>query len=148
MEWVQAQKADPSISHVITRIEAKEVGTLEVSEEMSQEVKPYLRQKGQLCLKEGVFYLCRGQIQWDCNEFQLVIPPIYRLEAMHGAHHDVGQQMLNILCDRFYWPNMETNATCHVCTCEWCLKLTVSMIKQSNVHYWWLILWSWSIWTT
>ena len=60
MEWVQAQKANPAISQVITWIKAEEMGTVKVSKEMSQEVKPYLRQKGQLCLKEGVLYQCRG----------------------------------------------------------------------------------------
>ena len=54
MEWVQAQKANPAISQVITWIKAEEVGTVKVSEEMSQEKKPYLRKKGQLCLKEGI----------------------------------------------------------------------------------------------
>ena len=56
MEWVQAQKADPAICQVITWIKVEEVGTVKVSEEMSQEVKPYLRQVGQLCLKDGVLY--------------------------------------------------------------------------------------------
>ena len=61
------------------------MGTVKVSEEMSQEVKPYLRQTGWLCLKEGVLYQYRGQTQRNHNEFQLVIPPSYILEAMHGA---------------------------------------------------------------
>ena len=34
-EWVQVQKADQTISQVITWIEAKEMGTVKVSEEMS-----------------------------------------------------------------------------------------------------------------
>ena len=45
---------------------------------------------------------------------------------MHGAHEDVGhlsfEQMLDILCDMFYWPNMEADMTCHVCICEQCLR--------------------------
>ena len=44
-EWVQAQKTYPAISQVITWIEAEEVGTVKVSEEMFREIKPYLRQK-------------------------------------------------------------------------------------------------------
>ena len=74
MEWVQAQKTNPAISQVIIWINAKEVSTMKVSEEMSQEVKPYLQQKGQLCLKEGVLYWCGGQTFRDCNELQLGIP--------------------------------------------------------------------------
>ena len=125
-EWVHAQKADPAINQVITWIKDGKHSTVKVSEEMSQEVKQYLRQKGQLCLKEGVLYWCRSQTQRDCIELQLVVPPDYRLEAMHGAHNDVGQlgleQMLNILHNRFYWPSMDVDATHHVSTCEQCLS--------------------------
>ena len=55
-EWVQAQKADPATGQVITSLKAEEVGTVKVSKELSQEVKLYLRQKTQLCLKDGVLY--------------------------------------------------------------------------------------------
>ena len=45
---------------------------------------------------------------------------------MCGAHDDADhlglEQMLNILHNRFYLPNMEDNATHHVSTCEWCLR--------------------------
>ena len=45
---------------------------------------------------------------------------------MCGAHDDVGhlglERMLNILHGRFYWPNLEADATYYVCTCEWCLR--------------------------
>ena len=48
MEWVQAQKVDPAINQVITWTENGKLDTVKVSDEMSQEVKLYLRQKGQL----------------------------------------------------------------------------------------------------
>ena len=131
---VWAQKADPVISQVTTSIEDGKLSSLKVSEEISQEVKQYLRQKGQLCLKEGVLYQCRSQTQRDHNELQLVVPPDYRLEAMHGAHNDLGLKwMLNILCDRFYWPNMEVDATHHVCTHEQCLRLKSK--QDTAEHY-------------
>ena len=45
---------------------------------------------------------------------------------MCGAHDDVGhlglRRMLRILHNWFYWPNLEADATYHVCTCEWCLR--------------------------
>ena len=55
MEWVQAQKADSVISQVTTWIENGKLSTMKISEEMSQEVKQYLRQKGQLCLKVALY---------------------------------------------------------------------------------------------
>ena len=46
---------------------------------------------------------------------------------MCGAHDDMGhlglKRMYDILHDRFYWPNLEADATCHVCICKWCLRL-------------------------
>ena len=46
------------------------------------------------------------QTQRDCDILQLVIPPDYRLEAMHRAHNDIGhlglKWMPDILCSRFY----------------------------------------------
>ena len=50
MDWVQAQKVDPTINQVVTWIEDKKLDTVKVGEEMSQELKQYLRQKEQLCL--------------------------------------------------------------------------------------------------
>ena len=44
-----------------------------------------------------------------------MVPPNYRLEAMQWAHNDVDhldlEWMFDILCDKFYWPNMEVDAT-------------------------------------
>ena len=76
-EWAQAKRADPTIGQVITWIMAEEVDAVKVSKKTSQEVKPYLRQKGQLCLKGGVLYQCRVQTQKDHNKLKMVIPPTY-----------------------------------------------------------------------
>ena len=119
---VQAQKTDLAINQVITWLEDKLLGTAKVGKEMSPELRQYLRQKGQLYLQEGVLYRCGSSTRQDGNEFQLVVPHDHRLEAMCGAHVDVGhlglERMLDILCDRFYWPNLAVDATCYVCTCE------------------------------
>ena len=46
MDWVQAQKAVSTINQVITWLEDKKLETVKVGEEMSQELKQYLRQTG------------------------------------------------------------------------------------------------------
>ena len=56
MDWIQAQKVDPTIKQVVTWIESKKLDTVKVGEEISPESKQYSRQKGQLCLQEGVLY--------------------------------------------------------------------------------------------
>ena len=62
-----------------------------------------------------------------------MVLPEYRLEAMCGAHDDVGhlglKMMLNILCIRIYWPNLEADAICHVHACEQCLRLKSNLDK-------------------
>ena len=55
-DWVQVLKADPVINQVVIWIESKNLDTVKVGEEMSPELKQYLRQKGELCLQEGVLY--------------------------------------------------------------------------------------------
>ena len=62
-----------------------------------------------------------------------MVLPAYRLKAMCGAHNNLGHlglhRMLDILCDRFYWPNLEAEATCHVHTCEQCLRFKSKHVK-------------------
>ena len=57
----------------------------------------------------------------DHNELQLVILQEYRLEATCESHNDVChlslEQMLEILWDWFYSPNLEADAKYHLCTC-------------------------------
>ena len=126
-DWVQAQKGGPGIKQIITWLEDKLLGTVKVGKEMSPELRQCLRQKGQLYLQDGVLYRCGSCTNQDGNEFQLVVPPDYRLEAMCMAHDDVGhlglRRMLDILGNRFCWPNLEADATHCVCTCEWCQRL-------------------------
>ena len=55
-DWVQAEKVDPAINQVITWLDDKRLDTVKVGEEMSQELKQYLRQKGQLHLHWEVLY--------------------------------------------------------------------------------------------
>ena len=102
-DWVQAQKVDPAINQVITWSEDKLLGSVNMGKEMPPELRKYLREKGQLCLWEGVLYRCGIHNGQDINEFQLVVLPDYRLETMCGAHDDVGhlglERMLDILCN-------------------------------------------------
>ena len=60
-DWVQAQKTDPTISQVIIWMENKRLETVKVGEEMSHELTQYLRQRGKLCLQEGV-------LNWHCKQ--------------------------------------------------------------------------------
>ena len=82
-DWVQGQRTDPTINQVITWLESKKIDSVKVGEEMSQELKQYLRQWGKMCLWEGILYQHSNGARWDCNELQLVVTQIYRLQAMY-----------------------------------------------------------------
>ena len=101
---------------------------------MFHELKQCLRQRGKLCLQEGVLYWCTDQAHQDGNDLQLVVPPDYMIEAMCRAHNDIGhlgiQRMLDILQDRFSWPNLETDMTHHVWTCKRCLCIKGKQDKE------------------
>ena len=56
-EWVWVQKADPAFSQVTTWIDAGKVGTVKVSEEMSQEVRQYFKAEGTAVLESRILIL-------------------------------------------------------------------------------------------
>ena len=69
--WVQAQKADPTINQVVTWMESEKLDTVKVGDEMSQELKQYLRQQGEaVFVKKG---FCIGMVieldetEMNCN---------------------------------------------------------------------------------
>ena len=67
-DWVEAQKADPAINQVVTWMEGMKLDTVKVGDEMSQELKQYLRQWEKLCLQEWVLYWHGNWARWDQNE--------------------------------------------------------------------------------
>ena len=70
-----------------------------MNDEMSYELKQYLRHWGKLCLQEGVLYWQGDWARWDHNNLQLVVPLKYGLEAMYEAHNDMGHLGLNQMLD-------------------------------------------------
>ena len=52
---------------------------------------------------------------------------------MCGAHDYVGhlglKRILDICCNRFYWPNLEADAIHHVCACKQCLRFKCKQDK-------------------
>ena len=52
---------------------------------------------------------------------QLVLPTAYREVALKGCHDEVGhlglECMLDLMCDRFFWPHMAVQAKEECCPC-------------------------------
>ena len=115
-------------------MERRKVDTVKVGDEMSQELKQYLRQRGKLYLWERVLYQHINCARQDHNELQLAVPQGNRLQPVCGANNDVGHLslnwMLDILKDWFYWSNLEDDATDHILTCEHCLRFKGRQDKE------------------
>ena len=58
--------------------------------------------------------------------WQLVVPKSYRLRALAGCHDGVGHQgrmkPLSLLRERFFWPDMQEEATQYILKCPRCLR--------------------------
>ena len=53
LEWSQAQMQDPAISHIIQAIQIKNLNTIKHKQDMSSDLKAFLRIRKQLKLKTG-----------------------------------------------------------------------------------------------
>ena len=64
---------------------------------------------------------------------QLVLPTTYREVALRGCHNEVGhlglEHMLDLMCDRFFWPHMAVQAKEHIGKCCPCLAFKARQPK-------------------
>ena len=72
LEWSQAQIQDPVISQIIQAIQTKILDTLKYKQNMSSDLKAFLRIRKQFKLKQGVLYR-KSQVH-DKARLQLVLP--------------------------------------------------------------------------
>lgn len=119
--WRKAQREDPSISIVLRRMSQKHT---QKEENVNQEVKLLWKEHSKLFLKRGVLYRKINERGTDCH--QLVLPKAHRKQAMKGLHDDVGhpgkERTLNLLRQRFYWPQMDKEVDEMVTNCSNCIR--------------------------
>ena len=60
------------------------------------------------------------------STIQLVLPGLYRKQALWGCHDDLGhlgiERTIDLLRDQFYWPRMIEDTVRHIRQCEECLR--------------------------
>ena len=124
LEWSQAQMQDPAISHIIQAIQTKHLNTIKHKQDMSSDLKAFLRIRKHLKLKQGVLYR-KIQVH-DKARLQLVLPQSYRSKAMAGCHDQVGHldqdRVLELLRDRFFWPGMHMDVASYINSCPRCIR--------------------------
>ena len=128
LDWFKLQRADPSLATIIHLMESDQLYKRKPYKKDSADIKSLLRIKKSLVLTEGILFrksftdnTSSKKIMW-----QLVIPKSHRHQAILGCHDEVGHQgrvrTLSLLRERFFWPNMQVEATQHIAKCPRCLK--------------------------
>ena len=72
LEWSQAQSKDSAICQIIQAIQNKSLDTLKIKQDMSSDLKAFLRIRKQFKLKQGMLYR-KSQVN-DRARRQLVLP--------------------------------------------------------------------------
>ena len=125
-QWVEAQNEDPTIGQIKSLFQSHSLGNYKFQSDDSEELESYLKQRRRFKMKENILYREIQAVGLNHNPLHLVLPIAYRKIALHRCHEDVGHLgiagMLDLLGDRFYWPNMQIDAEQHVQACERCLR--------------------------
>ena len=89
------------------------------------EVTQYRWECNHLLLKQGILYRWARPRESEETLLQLVLPAAQREVALRGCHKEVGhlglEQILDLMCDRFFWPFMAAQAKEHIGKCHPCL---------------------------
>ena len=132
-DWHQVQEAEPVLSIIIARLRE---GTLEQDRSKmidSPELSQYRREWNNLVLKKGILYRWTRPRESEGTLLQLVLPTAQREVALRGCYDEVGhlglEHMLDLTCDRFFWPHMTAQAMEHIGKCHLCLAFKARQPK-------------------
>ena len=117
----EAQKSDECIRVVIDLLQSR---LRQLPDDASHEVKWLWRERSHLEFRDGVLYR-RRKID-GANEYQLVLPAMYRKMAFQLLHTNNGhfgcERTVELFRKRFYWPKMQSQVEKWVKMCEQCVK--------------------------
>ena len=128
LDWFKLQRADPSLATIIHLMESDQLYKRKPYKKDSADIKSLLRIKKSLALTKGILFRKSFTDNTSSKKiiWQLVIPKSHRHKAILGCHDEVGHQgrvrTLSLLRERFFWPNMQVEATQHIAKCSRCLK--------------------------
>ena len=132
-DWQKAQEADPALATIIERLKAGALNQDWCKQTNSPKLNLYKWEWNNLTLQKGILYRQARPRESDESLLQLVLPPAYREVALKGCHDEVGhlglERMLDLMCDRFFWPHMAVQAKEHVGKCCPCLAFKARQPK-------------------
>ena len=82
LEWIQAQLKDPAICQIIQAIQNKSLDTIKIKQDMSSDLKAFLRRRKQFKLKQGILYM-KSQVNNDRARLQTCPSTFIQTEG-HG----------------------------------------------------------------
>jgi transposase InsO family protein len=131
-DWVAEQNGDVTLKAVKDRMK-REINVKELRQEKDPRVREMLRQRAQLCLRNGVLYRKVHGVQTEEVVMQLVLPKRYQHQALVACHDEVGhlgcERTIDLLRNRFFWPFMQDDAKQHVASCQRCQKFKAKTPK-------------------
>ena len=96
-------------------------------------VSQYRWEHNYLLLKQGILYRQARPRESEETLLQLVLPAAQREVALRGCHNEVGhlglEHILNLMCDRSFWPHMAAQAKEHIGKCHPCLAFKARQPK-------------------
>ena len=146
LDWVKVQTEDQVIGNLIQRYKARELQKGKDTD--SSEMKQFLKQGGNLLLRNGILYHKNDTQETECpdrNTMQLILPTTFRIQAVKGCYDDLGhlgiERTLDLLRDQFFWPGMTEDTTRQIRQCERCLQFKASpnrapMEKVDATYLW------------
>ena len=123
-QLVEYQKRDTQLAHVYECVTNNSKPKLTAIHRIRPKpVRRLLLQYDRLSLIWGVLH-CRT-FQGDDELQQIILPQCLCNKVLKSLHNNNGhqglQRVLDLLCERVYWPTMFADADCWLAQCEWCL---------------------------
>ena len=104
----------------------KQIIEHKIKQDMSSDLKAFLRIRKQFKLKQGIFYRTSQVDNNDRARLQPVLPHSYKQKAMAGCHGQIGHlgqdRVLELLRDRFLWPGMQMDVASYINNCPRCIR--------------------------
>ena len=105
-DLVDAHSEDMIISETVLLFKSKKLCSCKINGNEKNEIKQFIRQHKGLFIRKEVLYHKTEMSCPDRSTMQLVLPEVFRKQALQGCHDDLGhlriEQMIDLLRDHFY----------------------------------------------
>ena len=116
-DWAIAQDQDPTLAWLKSKVRNGTIGSARVPSQCLQ-AHPYLHHWHQFHVKFNILYRAQKSLEQKKEWLQLVLLEPFYHTALQYCHDQLGHHGVNhtlaLLCDWFYWPQMDTDVRQHI----------------------------------